>query len=286
MLGHKLVQVLGSRMETWATVRAAELSDATAAVLDPSRTVTGVSVEDLASVDEALALSGALVAINAIGIVKQATDVDDVSMVRVNALFPHELAKLCRSRRVRFIHISTDCVFSGARGAYAERDVPDAVDLYGRSKLLGEVTRPGALTLRTSIVGRELRGRLGLLEWFLGERGGSVRGYSRTVFSGLSTAALAGLVGDVIERHPDLDGLWHAGAEPIDKLSLLSMLRDALGAAIEIEPDAGPQIDRSLDSSRLREAVGWEPPSWQEMVAGLAADDTPYDVLRGEHADR
>jgi len=282
MLGHKLAQVLGGRMETWATVREAALSGATAAVLDPARTVTGVSAEDLVSVDRALALSDATVVVNAIGIVKQATDVDDASMVRVNALFPHELADLCCSRRARLIHISTDCVFSGARGAYTEQDVPDATDLYGRSKLLGEVTRPGALTLRTSIVGRELRGRLGLFEWFLGERGGSVRGYSRAVFSGLTTAALADLVGDVIERHPDLDGLWHVSAEPIDKLSLLRMLRDALAAAIEIEPDEGPKIDRSLNSSRLREAIGWRPPSWQEMIARLAADDTPYDILRGD----
>lgn len=282
MLGHKLVQVLGREHEVWATVRGEQAPAAAAGVLVPERTLAGVRAEDLASVERTLEASGAEVAVNAVGIVKQADAARQaVPAIRVNALFPHELHERCAAHGARLVHVSTDCVFAGTRGGYTEDDVPDASDLYGRSKLLGEVTGPGALTLRTSIVGRELQGAHGLFEWFLSQRGGRVRGFSRAVFSGLTTAALARLVGELIDRHPDLEGLWHVSAEPIDKLTLLRALRDALEVEIEIEPDDGLAIDRSLDSSRFRAATGWSPPSWDAMLAELAADPTPYDALKG-----
>ena len=282
MLGHKAVQALGERFETWATVRGEAIPPAAAGVLDPARTVTGVRADDLASVERALDASGAEAVVNAVGIIKQLDAAKAaVPSIRINALFPHELAEACGERGARLVHVSTDCVFSGSRGGYVEDDLPDATDLYGRSKLLGEVPGPGAVTLRTSIVGRELSTASGLFEWFLSQRGGRVRGFSRAVFSGLTTAALSAVIGDVIERHADLDGLWHVSAAPIDKLTLLQELRDALGVEIEIEPDDGLVIDRSLDSSRFRAATGWTPPSWQAMLAQLAADPIPYDELRG-----
>ena len=140
--------------------------------------------------------------VNAIGLIKQREEsADAISAIRVNALFPHELASRCRACGARLIQISTDCVFSGTRGMYSEDDPPDPCDLYGRSKLLGEVYDTDTLTLRTSIVGRELQRAHGLFEWFLGQRGGRVRGYPRAVFSGLTTAALADLIGGIVERH-------------------------------------------------------------------------------------
>lgn len=281
MLGHKLVQTLAPRAETWATVRGAAPSPAAAAVLDPDRTISGVAAGDAEAVARAVDRSGADVVVNAIGIVKQSSAARDaVPAIAVNALFPHEVAAVCAEAGARLIHISTDCVFSGSRGGYTEDDVPDAADLYGRSKLLGEVAGPGALTLRTSIIGRELSGSFGLLEWFLSRRGTTVGGYPRAVFSGLTTAALADLVGDIALEHPGLDGLWHASAAPIDKLALLRLAREALEVPVEIEPDDALVIDRSLDSTRLREELGWEPASWPAMLGDLAADPTPYEELR------
>ncbi len=281
MLGHKLAQTLAPRAETWATVRGAAPAPAAAAVLDPARTITGVAAGDTDAVARAVERTGADVVINAIGIVKQSAAARDaVPAIAVNALFPHEVAAVCADAGARLIHVSTDCVFSGSRGGYTEDDVPDAADLYGRSKLLGEVTGPGALTLRTSIIGRELSGFFGLLEWFLSRRGAAVCGYSRAVFSGLTTAALADLIGDIALAHPQLDGMWHASAAPIDKLTLLRLVRETLEVPVEIEPDDALVIDRSLDSTRLRREIGWQPPSWPDMVAALAADPTPYEELR------
>jgi dTDP-4-dehydrorhamnose reductase len=281
MLGHKLWQESRDRLEAYASVRSPDLAEPAAAVLDPDRTVTGVRAEDPESVDRALEATGADVLVNCIGIVKQAEAASNpVDAIRVNSLFPHQLAEICGERRARLIHVSTDCVFSGRRGRYAESDPPDAEDLYGRSKLLGEVSGPACLTLRTSIIGRELSSSYGLVEWFLAQNGGAVSGFTRAVFSGLTTQALARAIGDIAARKGTLEGVWHVGAEPITKHDLLVRLRDSFDLDVEIEPDESVTVDRSLDSSRFRAEMGWQPPSWPEMIEGLAADPTPYEAIR------
>jgi dTDP-4-dehydrorhamnose reductase len=281
MLGHKLWQCARGQLDAWASVRA-DRPDA-ARVLDPERVLCGVRADRLETVAGAIEESGAEVVVNCIGIVKQADAAHDpIPSIQVNSLFPHQVAALCRERGVRFIHVSTDCVFSGSKGAYTEEDPPDAGDLYGRSKLLGEAASPGSLTFRTSIIGRELASSYGLVEWFLAEArvGNAVRGFSNAIFSGFTTEALAEALIEVAVEHPGLEGLWHLSAEPIDKNRLLGMLRDGYDLPVEISPDASVKIDRSLDSSRFRDATGWRPPGWQEMIGRLVADSTPYDEIR------
>jgi dTDP-4-dehydrorhamnose reductase len=288
MLGHDLWRTCREAgIEAVATVRAERLSGPAADVLDPSSTLTGVKAEDPASVGRALDASGADVAVNCIGIVKQADAArHPLTAIRINSLFPHELAAACREREVRLIHVSTDCVFSGSRGGYTEEDRPDPADLYGRSKLLGEVEGEGALTLRTSMIGRELEGANGLLEWFLSQEGGSVRGFARAVFTGPTTPVLSRAIADVIERHTDLSGLLHVGADPIDKHELLGMLRDAFSLDVEIERDETVEVDRSLDSGRFRDATGWRAPTWPEMVEELAASAPDPQTSGGRLAHR
>lgn len=281
MLGHKLWQEAEGRLDAWATVRGGILEGPAAAVLDPERTLTGVRADDIGGVASTIDECEADVVVNCIGIVKQAdAATDPVTAIRVNSLFPHEVAALCRERGKRFIHISTDCVFSGSRGAYSEGDSPDAADLYGRSKLLGEAAGPGSLTIRTSIIGRELESSLGLVEWFLGEAGKTVRGFTKAIFSGFTTQALAQVLIEVIGEHQDLEGLWHVSAEPIDKNSLLEMLRDAYRVEVDVVPDDSVVVDRSLDSGRFRSETGWKPSGWQEMIDAMAADPTPYEEIR------
>lgn len=281
MLGHKLWQEASGSLDTWATVRADSLDGPAATVLDPQRILTGVRADDIASVARAIDECEPDVVVNCIGIVKQADAASDpVPSIQINSLFPHQVAALCGARGKRFIHVSTDCVFSGSRGGYTEDDLPDASDLYGRSKLLGEAAGPGSLTVRTSIVGRELVSSFGLVEWFLGEAGNTVRGFTKAIFSGFTTQALAQVLVEVITEHEGLDGLWHVSAEPIDKNSLLLMLREAFDVEIEIVPDDTVVVDRSLDSGRFRREAGWKPCDWQEMIDRMAADPTPYDKIR------
>jgi dTDP-4-dehydrorhamnose reductase len=279
MLGHELWRTCAGRFDAFATVRPDELDGPAAEILDPDRTVTGVRVEEPRSVARALDETRADAVVNCIGIVKQAVD-DPAPAIRVNALFPHELAAACRERGARLIHVSTDCVFSGEKGGYTESDRPDPVDVYGRSKLLGEPAIPGALTIRTSMIGREIATSHGLLEWFLAQSGGSVRGFTRAVFSGPTTPVLSRAIADVIERDEALDGLWHLGAAPIAKHELLLLLRDAFELDVDVQPDESVAIDRSLDSTRFRSATGWEPPSWREMVSELAASADEYAQVR------
>ena len=188
---------------------------------------------------------------------------------------------------MRLIQVSTDCVFSGRRGAYSEEDIPDPVDLYGRSKLLGELDGEATLTLRTSMIGRELERANGLLEWFLGEAGGSVRGFTRAVFSGPTTPVLSRAVAEVIETTSRPGGALspRRGADrQTTGSSACFETRSAL--EIEIEPDDSVEVDRSLDSSRFREATGWEPPSWAEMVAELGRDGARVRGLKESLAHR
>jgi dTDP-4-dehydrorhamnose reductase len=285
MLGHVLWRTCAERFDAHTTVRGDELSGPAAEVLDPDRTITGVRVEEPASIARALDATSPDAVVNCIGIVKQAVD-DPGHAFDVNADFPHQLAAGCRERGARLIHVSTDCVFSGRRGAYTELDLPDPVDTYGRSKLLGEPAMPGALTIRTSMIGRELATSNGLLEWFLSQSGGAVRGFQRAVFSGPTTPVLSRAIADVIENHQDLDGLWHLGAAPIAKYDLLLLLRDAFNTDVEIEPDDSVTIDRSLDAARLRTETGFQAPGWPEMVSELAATAHEDGRLRQDLARR
>ena len=286
MLGHKLCQVFADRFDTYLTVRQASRHYAQYGLFDPLRVRGHVSVQDFDSIVRAVAAVRPEVVVNCIGVVKQdAAAKDPLVSISVNALYPHRLAQLCRAGGVRLIHISTDCVFSGRRGNYRESDVSDAEDLYGRTKFLGEVDDGHGLTLRTSMIGRELAGTHGLVEWFLSQEGKTVRGFRRAVFSGFTTRALAEIIARVIDKHPDLNGVWHTAAQPINKFDLLSLIRDIYRLNVEIEPDESFVCDRSLNGERFRRATDSAPPAWPEMIEQMYQDTTPYAEIRRIHAN-
>lgn len=206
------------------------------------------------------------VLINCIGLVKQLASANDpLAAIPINSILPHRLARLCRLADIRFVHISTDCVFDGTKGNYSEQDRADAADLYGRTKLLGEVVDGGAVTLRTSIIGHELNSTHGLIDWFLTQTG-SVRGFTRAIFSGLPTVELMRVVRDFVMPDPSLRGLYHVSAEPISKYELLKLVAKIYNRMIDVVPSNEPIIDRSLDSSRFRTQTGYQPPSWPDLV--------------------
>lgn len=228
--------------------------------------ITGVDVENFDSLIRLFANVHPDVVINCIGLVKQLAEADDpLAAIPINSMLPHRLARLCEIAGARLVHMSTDCVFSGSKGMYREDDTSDAYDIYGRSKYLGEVDYPNAITLRTSIIGHELAGARSLIGWFLVQEG-SVKGFKHAIFSGLPTVEIARIIRDYVIPHTELHGLHHVSAKPINKYNLLQLVAQIYGKAIEIIPDDKFVIDRSLDSSRFRELTGYMPPDWERLV--------------------
>lgn len=283
MLGTAMVaELAGQHITTIAAARRALTALPEGALAAPA-----VDLRDAAALARLCEAAAPDAIVNCAGLIKQRPDAaDPIASIEVNALLPHRLAALCAARGMRLIHISTDCVFSGApdghRGpdGYREGDPPDPADLYGRSKLLGETTAPGCLTLRMSLIGREAApSRYGLVEWFLAAPS-PVQGYQRALFSGLTTPVAARLIARLLCDAPALHGLWHAAAQPISKLDLLRAMRDRARPEIDVEPVPGPAIDRRLDGAALRAATGWSAPGWDAMLDGILGA-SPVPVRQG-----
>jgi len=284
MLGHKVFQVFNSEFETHASFLGhAEYVSAFPVYRDvpSSRIHLGVNVLEEKPLEELINSVKPDVVLNCIGLIKQLEEAsNNILAIKMNSLLPHRLAQLCERANARLVHISTDCVFSGRKGNYKESDPPDALDLYGKSKALGEVDYAPHLTIRTSIIGREWVRSTALLEWFLSQKGNAVRGYRNAVYTGLTTEAFAGVALQAVTERPDLAGLWQVSSEPVTKLELLTRIRDAWNLDIEIEPFDDPPCDRSLDSSRFFNETGFARPSWESMISGLVNDDLPYEEWR------
>jgi dTDP-4-dehydrorhamnose reductase len=268
MLGHQLAQRLQPRHQVGVTIRSRSDTYRRLSGLTTIDCFDAIDVRNADLVSTVVARFAPDAVVNCVGIVKQRGLQDAAEPVEVNTRFPHRLAQICHAHGARLIHISTDCVFSGRKGMYTEVDKPDPADWYGQTKAAGEVEAPRCLTLRTSMIGKELRNSRGLLEWFLAQTG-TVHGYRRAVFSGLTTIALSHAIETILVQHPNLDGLRHISSAPIDKYSLLMFLRDHFHRDIEIEPNDDVVIDRSLDAALLYRETGYCPPSWPEMVSEL-----------------
>jgi dTDP-4-dehydrorhamnose reductase len=230
-------------------------------------------VEDIENPDALARLfdvTGPDVVINCIAVGRPAP-ADPMRSIEVYSVLPRRLSHLCKLSGSRLIQISSDGVFSGSRGGYTEDDLPDANDVYGVSKLLGEISEPHAFTLRTSIIGHELQSRGGLLEWFLSQQG-QCSCYTRAIFSGFPTIVLADLIRDVVIPHSGLHGIYHMATRPISKFALLQLVAKRYGRAIELIPDDRASPDRSLTADRFRKATGYTPPDWPELVELMYSD--------------
>jgi len=280
MLGHKMFQVLKEHFpRTKCTVRGKK-AEWLGNRLGLAPTPDIIEDVDVGKIDELEILLTSLkpdVVINCVGAIKQrATASDPVESITINSLLPHRVYCVVERWGGRLIHFSTDCVFSGARGDYNETDPSDALDLYGRTKFLGEVSGAAALTLRTSIIGRELAHHTSLLEWFLSQRGKNIRGFTRSWWSGVTTVHLSHVVATVIKDHPDLSGLYQLSSGRISKYELLLMLRDAYSLDVTIEPDDQLYCDRSLRGELFERQTGYAFPGWDAVLRELVADNTEY----------
>ena len=271
MLGHQLLKSWGNAHDVHVTLRKKLAAYQAFGLFHTGNSSPGIDACHIESVAAVLKAFQPEAVVNAVGIVKQRAESHDAILsLEINALLPHRLSEVCGEMGARLIHISTDCVFSGSKGKYTEDDPEDASDLYGRSKLLGEVTGPHAITLRTSIIGQELSRKSGLIEWFLQQQG-TIKGYDQAIYSGFTTLEMARIIEKILVGHPKLSGLWHVASQPISKYKLLNNLSSALGRNdIKIERDTTFVCDRSLNGSRFQQATGYEPPAWATMLGELA----------------
>jgi len=268
MIGHTLFRALSESpdLEIWGAVR-----DISLRRFFSEQSQQRISVlQDVLKQDALVALLNQVkpdVIINATGLVKQLSDAHDpLIILPINAMFPHQLSSLCALSNIRLIQFSTDCVFSGMKGHYDEDDVSDAVDLYGKSKFIGEVSdQPHVVTLRTSTIGHELQSHHGLLEWFLSEHV-EVRGFANAIFSGVPTVELARIVRDYVLPNSNLHGLYHVASSPINKFDLLNLIAERYQHTVRIKKDESFVIDRSLNSVRFARATGYTPFSWPEQI--------------------
>ena len=278
MLGHRLWMDLSAAHDVWGTVRASADSLPSLKGIVRANIRENVDALHFETVQRVVETIKPDVVINCVGLIKQRENAKEpILAIDLNTRFPHLLASLCKQQNCRLIHISTDCVFDGKKGMYTEADPTDARDLYGRTKALGEVDYlEYGLTIRTSLIGREINTHYSLLEWFLSQSG-KVKGFKKAVFSGFPTGTVSQLMQDIILTRPELHGLYHVSAEPINKYDLLLLFKQAYNRHIEIEADTVMTMDRSLDSSRFRAETGFIPTPWPEMIAQMASDTTPYE---------
>lgn len=267
MIGSTVLRVLSENKdwEVFGTIRSVGVKQFFPAAI-AERLVNGVDVEYPDALMNVLDAIRPNVVINCAGLTKHKPEADDpLISVPINTLMPHRLAGLCKLIGARLVHVSTDCVFSGEKGGYTESDFADARDVYGKSKVMGEVCSPHTITLRTSTIGHELQSKHGLLDWFLSQEG-ECKGYTRAIFSGLPTVIFAQVIRNVVIPDVELSGLYHVAAKPINKFELLKMISSLYGKSIEIIADDMLVIDRSLDATLFSEATGYVAPEWEDMI--------------------
>lgn len=279
LLGHMLVRVLSESNDVYGSTREVRSSSSPLArFLPQDKWIDEIDASNVDSINRVFGIADFDAVINCIGLIKQRnSQVSDHEMMVVNGEFPHQLAQVANSHGTRVIHISTDCVFSGDKGNYVESDEPDPVDVYGKSKLLGELNDVKNLTLRTSHIGRELTVRKSFIEWLLNQKGGRVDGYSHAIYSGLTTRELSKLIGDLLHTKLRITGMFHVSSQPISKLEIINKLNELLNLQIAVTPDSLVQINRSLDSGKFQGATGLMPNNWDQMLSEFCKDQKSYD---------
>jgi dTDP-4-dehydrorhamnose reductase len=275
MLGHQLLRSLSPNHLVKVTLRQDSSSYVKYGLFTELNSYFGVDVRCFEKLIDVVADFQPEAVVNSVGIVKHRSEAkESIPSLEINSLLPHRLAALCKAVSARLVHLSTDCVFSGKKGHYVEEDASDAEDLYGRTKFLGEVHDSHCVTLRTSIIGRELARKKSLLEWFLAQHG-TVHGFTNAIFSGFTTLEMSRIIEMLLLQYPNAHGIYHVSSESINKCDLLSLFRGSFRKSIEIIPDESFFCDRSLDSSRFRKEFSYQPPSWFDMVAELAQENLP-----------
>lgn len=204
--------------------------------------------------------------INCIGLLNKVAEDNKSLAVLLNSYLPHYVDELCRKNKIKFVHVSTDCVFDGKKGEYSEDSFRDAISFYGQSKALGEVNNDKSITLRTSIVGPDTNDNgIGLFQWFMNQKG-EIDGFDKVIWTGITTLQYAKCMEQAIEN--DLTGLRHAvNNQKIDKYSLLQLFNKQFKKNLKINPKSDYQSNKSLVRTT---DYDFKIPSYQQMIKEMA----------------
>ena len=278
MLGHMLVRVFSPYHRVIGTTSSQYNSGShLAKLLDRESWIGGIDVRSLNQVDELVRQIQPDVVINCVGVIKQKMESSNITdAITINSLFPHHLANLCQSQNSRLIHFSTDCVFEGTPGMKMVSDTPNATDLYGTTKRLGEVDYGDSITIRSSIVGAQIVGTESLFQWAISQKGKQIKGFTGALYSGLTAMTMSKVILEIVDNFPQLSGIQQIASEAITKHDLLRKLNAALGLNLDICADNTIIYDRTLDGSVFVDRTGIRIPTWDEMIIEFASDQNFY----------
>ena len=278
MLGHMLVRVFSPHHRVIGTTSSQYKAESPLAkLLDRESWIGGIDVRSLNQVDELVREIQPDVVINCVGVIKQKMESSNITdAIIINSLFPHHLANLCQSQNSRLIHFSTDCVFEGTPGMKMVSDTPNATDLYGTTKRLGEVDYGNSITIRSSIVGAQIVGTESLFQWAISQKGKKIKGFTGALYSGLTTMTISKVILEIVDNFPQLSGIQQIASEAITKHDLLRKLNAALGLNLDVCADNTIIYDRTLDGSEFVEQTGVRIPTWDEMIIEFAGDQAFY----------
>jgi dTDP-4-dehydrorhamnose reductase len=271
MLGHKLWEDFSGRFpDTYTTIRQRPRNCATGGLFNSSRVIDSVDVTDFLELTGVMKCIRPDFILNCIGVTKRREEASEaIHAITLNALLPHKLVEWGENNSAKIINFSTDCVFDGGHGNYTEESTPNAIDLYGKTKALGEIQGKNALTLRSSFIGTELGIGTELLEWFLAQTK-TVHGYKNAIYSGFTTLELSRIIENIVVHYPGANGIYNISSDPISKFDLLMLIRDKIRLDIDVIPDKTFRCNRSLDSTKFRKEFNYTPPTWESMVDELS----------------
>lgn len=271
MLGHALWQHFSLHLkDTFVTIRRSRKEYESYGLFNGDNVMDSVDANDFVMLTDIMKRIKPDFILNCIGITKRRKEAEmAVQTISLNALFPHRLVEWGRNNSAKVVNFSTDCVFDGVEGNYTEDSRPNAKDMYGKTKALGEIKGENALTLRSSFIGTELGGGTELLEWFLSQKG-IVKGFKNAIYSGLTTIELSRIVENILINYPRMIGLYNISSDPINKYDLLMLIKEKMQLNMKIVPDEIFHCDRSLDSSKFRKEFDYAPPSWDAMIDELS----------------
>ncbi|MDD2262036.1 MAG: SDR family oxidoreductase [Clostridia bacterium] len=286
LIGHTMYRKLKQEgFEVFGTMRRAKIEFMQYDFLQADTIIDGLDVQEISNVSEVILQIQPSVVVNCIGITRRKDEISNsIQAIKINALLPHQIAKICQDMSIRMIHLSTDCVFSGDSGLYTEDSIPDASDMYGRTKAMGEVLdNPNCLTLRSSFLGTEISDRTELLEWLLSQKGRTIKGYTKAIYSGVSTVYLSSVITEILRHYPQLSGLYQIAPDtPISKYDLLCIAKNAFNIDVEIVGNDSFVSDKSLSGARLKKVMNYRVPSWHDMLQELAEWDLDKRNMRGK----